>query len=895
MKGAEVQRLSPLLALLLLAALAACEDPPSISDAMTLSAGAIVVGLDGVSVAAPVGSLDAPVELSIESAVMPAASLPTAYTTIGGVYRIVGKSVTRSIAGTGFIVGLPIPPGADPDRLRIAVLATPELSSDSGGEDRWVILRSVHHAPTGLIAAFLAMVVPEGMIFVMVEAPAAPAGAMAASAATTPVLPPDPLVTAFCSDEYRVEDPAICGAAEIQAAVTAFEKFHAELNLMGFREPLVVRGFELPDIGLAEAQLGSYVLELRPCAIMMADAGISAAGFYNGGTLPIEVCVPDDGWNAGIDSTVRHELFHATQAAYGPFEVPAGESSAWSSESQAAAAEFSTAIEMRRSPSWGFRPIFFLELTREDLVREYETQDFWVRLGGRWNLGLGMLIPFLERGPGVSQVDQAIKLDIGPKLGVMDPEIGDLGSAYWEWVKGTFFTPGLPTGNPDDITELHSACEGSFSGFLEFDPQADGQHVILPVTGISPLASKLFEVQLAAPESYPAVASISSTDDDIEYAWYVVDEGGFCNLAKENASLFIDMQMGSPFKALLLVSNTALKEVSLPFNVNVDVPSISLVPESAFFSIDEGDAVPASFEIHNHGDDVSYLAEPAPGSDWLTITNNAEGVVFAGDAREVEYEVSCPSGGRTDVGEIELEFRTAGGDLVEGNGVPESVLVEVECDSPPTCIDANDVKTWTGGITMQWSDSGSGSNPTRSISLSHSASISYEFGSGTSILSGTAGINDSFTVTFVSTGLTQVTTWDAAGPVEEFPASGGSSFVAVFIDSKNSTYTVQARALVSGDKLITGGDADPVATEETMLPGQLAVSDRSFGLDLNLSGGAGLPACGSTAGTADNCFTASGTKMSTLAILKGGLDNVNEAIVNWGFKPKECYSTGSLP
>lgn len=518
---------------------------------------------DGPIIGAVPGTLTEPLVATIVETERPQESLPGGFLPRGDYYRLSAKRLTITPADRPLLVGLPVPAGADTNRLAVAAYMPDGLTTEAELPEAptrsWTTMPGAYDPSTNLFVVTVRALLPEGFSVVLFEHPENAPLPLPEATALRPAQTQ--------AEEYEVAcDPAaqhkeVCTndtyaqiGDELEAAHDLF------VNTLDFRAPALVHAagvFVGPD---KEPVLHDvYFGALSAGAPCINHAGDEIAGEYRYVGLQLLVCI-DEAWGVdAIQRTVRHELFHAIQAFYPNVAEDRinrrhSELTHWLVEGTATAAEKSSFI-MLRSPDWNIRPAT-LPLTSTLALREYETQDFWVFTGLEGSQSdhyLSYLRPLFEEGATPEHVDQAATLE--------------LGEAYWEWAKNQVF-------------EHHQPMIDAFSSGPCQVEQAALDPVpiqVLPypesyyVEGeLPPLTSILVEVQVGVDRSLLPVGAGTTGDPlDLRYKVYEEYEDGEtgCKEIAYGARILQNVSAGT--KIYVLVANISLTD-SLPYAVEVD-------------------------------------------------------------------------------------------------------------------------------------------------------------------------------------------------------------------------------------------------------------------------------------------------------------------------------------
>jgi len=393
-------------------------------------AGGWLEGPDGIAVSQVAGALDQPVTVFLEPTDLPGLPLPQGLTAVTGAYRLwAGGDVPSA---EPFVLVLPVPKGADPATLVLAVY-------DPGKKPH--VPRAMWFRLTGGFASSLnAFLVPlasipsQGLVFLLATDTAtalpAPAG--------RGIAPSGLLGQRWLAGTKAIVTPK---GAFNAASVTAFESaFNSVIGLYTrskLRPPLlqvvgakpIVKGRGIPI--RMDYSRAKYAFYMVPQGVGECDPG--TLGYYEPATHIMVVCAPKDGsMSALMRRTLIHELFHAVQERY-------GKSAFWWAESTAALAENSMqdpAYQPQLTPDYAAREDRLALTAFGDFLSNvhYRTQDFWYHVlrerGLAFDAGMDAYMPK------------------GMNLKGTDAALGGLADEYWHWFKDQTYVKGPHTARP---------------------------------------------------------------------------------------------------------------------------------------------------------------------------------------------------------------------------------------------------------------------------------------------------------------------------------------------------------------------------------------------------------------------------------------------------------------
>ncbi len=402
--------------------------------------GGNVVDASGLAVAAAAGTLAAPVDVSSTSVPAPPQALFPGATALGSYFSLCTDADVEAPESTPFIVGLPVPPGADTAHLALAALAPGYDASDGDPlGSLWFPISGLYDASADLFLTGIPTLADAGRTFVLVEhpdfsspAPVPPAAASEGGlAAASPATLSQP-VQVDCVG-FAVGD---CGTTqtnplEIELA-TAYDVLKVQ---RGYREPRLYR----PPAGASVSPAGiNLVVPYEALLLPASGAGCTTAsgtrlGAYSPSFKSLLLCMTPGlaTTSSEFDELVRtawHEFFHSIQAAYPQVLGGWGGRDDWLIEGTAEAMARGmdpeapcSGQEWCRSGDFSLREPD-VELEMRDGAQEYRVQDFWVTWGRLESAVVEDLIPIFQLGAQTADVAQAFT----------EP---DFKQHYWDWVK----------------------------------------------------------------------------------------------------------------------------------------------------------------------------------------------------------------------------------------------------------------------------------------------------------------------------------------------------------------------------------------------------------------------------------------------------------------------------
>lgn len=452
----------------------------------TLEPGGQLTGVDDVLLATTEGALEEPVQVLISRSSDPTdvTPLPESMDQHGGFYHLGAESDTFAPVEHPFVVGLPLPDGAPTEDLALAVLVPAQyihIDTRPGVSyiepaDAWDFLPATHDEESNQALAVTPSLTASPVTATLVSATyfsSTSSNSDTTTIADQQSLPSDVLLGTVLNRHFwfspyprQADEPdfiAVCGPPEgdadagceqgdLNRAALDLERVYSDLTGLGFRLPRLNRRaihISLRGRG-ASVDLGAYVIEVRPCDRSELDT----VGLYisNGRAWACN--------GNGMDMTIRHEYFHATQYAYEAVLENATTREGWFIEGQATASQQSESI-LTRDSARGLRDV---DKSLRGNNGVYRAQDFWLYVGKKLNADLTFLIPIFDYPPNAEGVNAAILEEY--------PRLQNLPSLYWDWVKNQTFEKVI------DLDILGVPCTLSITG--------DGRYRTLTISGGNP-------------------------------------------------------------------------------------------------------------------------------------------------------------------------------------------------------------------------------------------------------------------------------------------------------------------------------------------------------------------------------------------------------------------------
>lgn len=425
-----------------------------------LDNGEVVSSPEGAAVGAPDGALEEPLQVTIAQTELPedAPALPPEAGAAGAAFLFSADRPAYTPALSPFIAGLPVPDGADPAHLAVAVLDPAEetmaqidpvpggeVSPDTGISDMWAILPGQYDAEHNLFLTTLPYLTPEGRLLLLVQSDEynatqqrEPQGARQAAAPTIEF-------EADCRGFAALNRGSECGQTEENQIANAIEAAFNDFTALSYPLPYLQAevDFSMYPPSIDDTTI-RFQAELRPevsvsvpddqLGLCQNNGNIVNRGRYSDSSKTLTVCLNSSGVTNRVLDTATHEYVHATQWGFSAVRQDSWEG--WLIEGTAAASENSRATMARDTG----RPLHTVgnSLLEDRGLTEYRAQDYWVYLGLELNQGFDYLIPIFEQGASVSAVATALQNDFSPAV--------DLGDSYWAWAKNQAFEKQIDLG-----------------------------------------------------------------------------------------------------------------------------------------------------------------------------------------------------------------------------------------------------------------------------------------------------------------------------------------------------------------------------------------------------------------------------------------------------------------
>ncbi len=621
----------------------------------SLSTDSAAPGEGGSLVLAVEGALpdDDEVQVWLEVVPLPTdrASLSADVEARGEAFALSTDRPVRASPATPFLIGLPVPDGADREQLGIAVLDFDTMFAPPDGDDvaglgkEWAYLDAVVDADTDLVIAPLIGLTPEPLVAVVVESAAfdsRPAATLAPLA--------DATFRGTCGPGFfsAVET---CTATDRTTAASMLEDAYTTLTGLGFTDdPHLKRGIGSIDIshlgGLSWRVAyvpGPYQIQLRP------SSGVNAGGMYSSSSGRLWLAIGTAGVTEARRTTVRHEYVHATQ--YADFDgfpsKAAWLASRWVIEGQAVVAQASfTALERdERDPRVVDTTLERSRWNGSDWdpapSSEYMAQDFWWYLIQRYGADIALLQPFIERGLATADVSATLRAEYPDDFGGSGP-LGGLPAAYWSWVKNQVFEKGVDMGDARFGDTCEFTAPAATPSTLTYVPYGENETVS---ETLPPLTAHVIHVTFPSGDGWRDTLRVTSSSGYVRSTIYRVASSGGTQgcLAQDDADARTVTASDESQAYYVVVANTSMSN-DRSFTVAFDgTAGIEIVAPSDGSSVDEGEiAFRADLESFDASTDVRWTyRRPADNLLWTFTERTASGETTSWTLCDGDYLITA--------------------------------------------------------------------------------------------------------------------------------------------------------------------------------------------------------------------------------------------------------------
>lgn len=414
-----------------------------------LAPGCVVSGPGGVKFGVVHEAITQTIALTIEITTAPTETMPAGVIDIGDYLRISSAKNKHLPIDKPFVIGVPVPVGADTDHLALAVL-TDSNEDRTSDEFHWHFLDGLYDADQNLFLTPLNSVSAAGQRLVLAQHAdfdLPPNGSEVQSAGTS--------VGFFTVDCLFFTTPSECTAETEEVVAGQLNNIYARLTseVMGFTRFPYLRspaGFIAMRNSPVLSLLAGFRARIEPKASPQCQ-GVD--GYFSYALAELTICYdPAKGITEHVLYTMTHEYFHATQYGYAIIQQDddAGIDKLWIVDGTASAAEESYFSDNEMSRSFVSRFNNMQKVDRaldvgaygDASTEEYYAQDFFVYVGRRFGVGLGYLAPILEAG-GVS--NDGVFATLANQFGVPFSDI------YWEFVKNQVIEHKYPLGEEPGV------------------------------------------------------------------------------------------------------------------------------------------------------------------------------------------------------------------------------------------------------------------------------------------------------------------------------------------------------------------------------------------------------------------------------------------------------------
>ncbi|MCH8529733.1 MAG: hypothetical protein LAT65_02665 [Saccharospirillum sp.] len=621
----------------------------------TLSSNSGIEGEAGSVVLAVDGALDDDEEVEVLLEIVPiptdSADLSEGVEALGSAFALSSDRPVRTSPDAPFLMGLPVPEGADADQLGIAVLdfdtlyAPPDSDDVSGLKRQWAYLDAVVDTETNLVISPLLGLTPEPMVAIVVESEAFNSSRILARNSVTGAE-----FVGTCGPGFLFADET-CTSADRSAAAAMLEQAYNNLTLFGFTdEPALKRGIGSVDIShqggfswSISYVPGPYQIQLRPRS--KEDAG----GMYSSSSGRVWIAIGTDGVTEDRRRIVRHEYIHATQ--YAGFDGFASTedwlASRWVIEGQAVVAETSfTAIERRnRDPRVVDTTLERSYWTGSEFgpgpASEYMAQDLWWYLVQRFNADISLLQPFMDRGLAATDVHATLRAEYPDDFGSSGP-LGGLPQAYWDWVKNQVFEKGVPM----DDSRFGDTCAftlpAATPSALTYTPFGENGTVSRT---LPPLTAEVVQVMLPSGDGWLDTLRVDSNSGYVRSTIYQASGSGGTQgcIGQGDSNSRTLMASDSAQTYYVVIANTSMNNEN-SFTVAFDgTAGIEIVTPNDGASLDEGEidfsATLAGFDAPT---DIRWTyRRPADGLLWTFLERTESGETTSWTLCDGDYEITA--------------------------------------------------------------------------------------------------------------------------------------------------------------------------------------------------------------------------------------------------------------
>ena len=534
-------------------------------EIQTLEPGDVVVGVDGLVVAAPGGALEEMVEIRVYRADDPTVDIPLPdYLDkdglIGNFYELTASHNVITPNGEYLLVGLPVPEGIPTANLAIAVLSPPESIISQGELEpwmRWSIVTGSYDEESGRFGAVVPFVGTESHIYVLIEGVYShdidihghnDDNSLKIHEHTTDI--DDSRFLIYC---IGFTNAYPCTEDHRQQTKDALnEMYQAYVIGLGYKQPHLRK----PLLSLQFKDSTGWAIDYTLSEKYEYQLHRTyQQGWYKPGNKDAVTGFPG-GKSSPRDDITRHEFFHSLQFAYDltrenflAFEydlrVPGV------IEGTATSVQSSVRGLTWHSDRWPMRISTLMFRPGEADHSDYQTQDFWLYVGKVMNRKADYFIPVFEKGGLRPQIDDMLR---------KEGTFSSLGHAYWQWAKNQSFEKNIiigdlngepvPGGAPCALYE-----EAAVPDTIYYSPNdwenADTSFILFSLE--STVLSITFE---STDASYDTEVVIHSESDAVKAKFYFEHEANTINCRGRWDNNSHTFSVDNKVTAHVLVSNT---------------------------------------------------------------------------------------------------------------------------------------------------------------------------------------------------------------------------------------------------------------------------------------------------------------------------------------------------
>lgn len=426
-----------------------------------------------VTYMAPQGGLDSLVSISASQAPDPTAETPLPETAgaVGGFYRVSGgRTLDMPVEEAPLYLALPVPEGADPTSLALAVRVPRETvvgSPPSAPPYGWDLLRGAYAPEHGRLVVPLRFMMREGVVVSVLESSSHEAPSMAETGGETLF----EKTKNFFGGEAKSRTSAATASPVRTAAQAKASPGDFEVKCNGFQDGGCgadekkdvsqylsevygewAGGFREPDLRKTFGFNADYIWVIKEDGDNWCKG--STAGKYLSLTNTAITCY--DGSGDPSKSTTRHEFFHAMQWNYAPISWPKAKNTRrdWVIEGNAELAAPTSSGASKKAIRDGGRNLRKVDVPLTSEGAAYRTQDFWVyMINERGSTPSKILDPLYQAQPGIGNGINAMKVHA----------MYSLPDDHWGWVRNQAFESRVKAGNGDlnDQCVFNPAATGS--------------------------------------------------------------------------------------------------------------------------------------------------------------------------------------------------------------------------------------------------------------------------------------------------------------------------------------------------------------------------------------------------------------------------------------------------